>query len=223
MGATAAGSSVAVGAAAAVGSAAPVGSSSVVGSTASMCAAVAVCTDAAVGSIGTTKGGATERLAAPMGYLAGAPCTFEESIVGKRALLRGLVRMPEFNGEWGKVEAYDAGQQRYIVRVLRDTGMPIMAKLQRKNLLIPHTVALRFDDDGSQVTSRDVHSTSAAPQMATTSTQEVDAQPGLNAVGALVTAVNAPEWRPAKASRGSTTSETWRPKLRPVGDGPSHA
>merc|ERR1712107_62388 len=73
-------------------------------------------------------------------------------IVGKRALLTGLVRMPEFNGEWGKIESYDSGLQRYVVRVVRDSGLVFRAKLRRDNLVIPATVALRFaeDDRGMQ-------------------------------------------------------------------------
>jgi len=68
-------------------------------------------------------------------------------VLGKRVLVVGLIKAPAFNGEWGRVESYDAGLQRFIVRVLRDSGPPLLAKLRRENLVVPPTVALRFDDE----------------------------------------------------------------------------
>merc|ERR1712013_933245 len=54
-----------------------------------------------------------------------------EELLGKRVLVTGLVRQPEFNGQWGIIEKYDEGLQRFVVRVLRDSGPPVLAKLRR--------------------------------------------------------------------------------------------
>jgi hypothetical protein len=68
------------------------------------------------------------------------------ALVGKRVLLQGLVRTPEFNGEWGKVLSYEAGSKRFKVSLHRASGPPLVAKLQRKNLFLPSTVALNFTE-----------------------------------------------------------------------------
>eukprot|EP00747_Dinoflagellata_sp_TGD_P216775 gnl/TRDRNA2_/TRDRNA2_89271_c0_seq1.p1 gnl/TRDRNA2_/TRDRNA2_89271_c0~~gnl/TRDRNA2_/TRDRNA2_89271_c0_seq1.p1 ORF type:complete len:498 (+),score=91.30 gnl/TRDRNA2_/TRDRNA2_89271_c0_seq1:221-1495(+) len=73
-----------------------------------------------------------------------------DELVGKRVLLTGLVRTTEFNGEWGRVEAFDAELQRYTVCVLLESGPPVLAKLRRENLIAPKTVALMFDEDGTE-------------------------------------------------------------------------
>lgn len=70
-----------------------------------------------------------------------------EDVINKRVLVVGLVKQPAFNGEWGRVESYDPELERFVVRVLRDTGPPLLAKLRRENLLMPPTLALRFDDE----------------------------------------------------------------------------
>jgi len=58
-------------------------------------------------------------------------------LVGKRVLVQGLVRMPEFNGQWGTVTAYDESLQRYKVSLQIASGAPLVAKLKRENLFIP--------------------------------------------------------------------------------------
>lgn len=70
-----------------------------------------------------------------------------ESIVGKRVLLTGLRKITAFNGEWGKIQGYDAESQRYIVEVLLASGAPVRAKLRRDNLVIPPTLSLTFADE----------------------------------------------------------------------------
>lgn len=72
-----------------------------------------------------------------------------EDILGKRVLVVGLIKQPAFNGEWGCVESYDPALQRFVVRVLRDTGPPLLAKLRRENLLMPPTLSLRFDEEAN--------------------------------------------------------------------------
>lgn len=74
----------------------------------------------------------------------------EDDIVGKRALLTGLRKIGAFNGQWGKIVAYDADTHRYMVQVFVASGVPVRAKLRRENLIIPRTVALRFADDDAQ-------------------------------------------------------------------------
>lgn len=69
------------------------------------------------------------------------------ALVGKRALLTGLQRMPQYNNEWGKVEAFDPDFQRFVVRIVKDNGGQVVAKLRRENLIIPPTVALKFADE----------------------------------------------------------------------------
>jgi len=86
---------------------------------------------------------ADEGLAAGLAPMVGAP----EDMINKRVLVVGLIKQPAFNGEWGRVESYDAGLQRFVVRVTRDAGPPLLAKLRRENLLVPPTLALRFDDE----------------------------------------------------------------------------
>jgi hypothetical protein len=72
-----------------------------------------------------------------------------QEVLGKRVLVVGLIKQPAFNGEWGRVETYDSALDRFVVRVLRDTGPPLLAKLRRENLLVPPTVELTFEDDAN--------------------------------------------------------------------------
>merc|ERR1719265_1123831 len=67
-------------------------------------------------------------------------------LVGKPALLKGLVKMPEFNGEWGTVIGYEEDSQRCKVSVQRSGGPTMVAKLRRQNLFIPASLALTFTD-----------------------------------------------------------------------------
>lgn len=74
-------------------------------------------------------------------------------LLGKRVLITGLVRAPEFNGQWGRVEAYDAEMQRYLVHLLLDMPEgepPVTAKLRRENLVVPPTGMLRFEDGDAE-------------------------------------------------------------------------
>jgi hypothetical protein len=60
------------------------------------------------------------------------------NIIGERVLISGLVNSPQFNGQWGKVESYDAEMERYVVRVfLAGTGGEVLAKLRPSSILIP--------------------------------------------------------------------------------------
>jgi hypothetical protein len=98
-----------------------------------------------------------------------SPAPYEgdpEDLLGKRVLVVGLLRQPEFNGEWGRVESYDAGLQRFVVRVLRDAGPPsgVLAKLRRENLLAPPTVALKFDEEPSAKSGQCLDPTLASSQ-----------------------------------------------------------
>merc|ERR1712037_90377 len=70
-----------------------------------------------------------------------------EDVLGKRVVIQGLVQAPEFNGQWGKVETYDAGLQRYVVWVLPSCGPPVLAKLRRENFVVPAPLPLSFDDE----------------------------------------------------------------------------
>lgn len=72
-----------------------------------------------------------------------------DPLVGKRALLKGLVLMPEFNGEWGKIESYDAESMRYVVKVARNRVTPVLTKVRRENLVIPPPLELKFGDGKS--------------------------------------------------------------------------
>eukprot|EP00929_Paragymnodinium_shiwhaense_P075694 TRINITY_DN38728_c0_g1_i1.p1 TRINITY_DN38728_c0_g1~~TRINITY_DN38728_c0_g1_i1.p1 ORF type:complete len:1271 (-),score=240.67 TRINITY_DN38728_c0_g1_i1:89-3814(-) len=73
-------------------------------------------------------------------------------VIGKRVLITGLVRAPHFNNQWGRVEAYDASMQRYIVQVILDPasgqapGQPVMAKLKRENMIVPPPLSLNLAD-----------------------------------------------------------------------------
>jgi hypothetical protein len=61
-----------------------------------------------------------------------------DNIVGERVLICGLVNSPQFNGQWGHVESYDAEMERYVVRVfLAETGNEVLAKLRPSSILIP--------------------------------------------------------------------------------------
>eukprot|EP00931_Biecheleriopsis_adriatica_P049278 TRINITY_DN28505_c0_g1_i1.p1 TRINITY_DN28505_c0_g1~~TRINITY_DN28505_c0_g1_i1.p1 ORF type:complete len:1158 (+),score=254.68 TRINITY_DN28505_c0_g1_i1:64-3537(+) len=72
------------------------------------------------------------------------PCYLTESeavsdLIGATALITGLVRSPEYNGHWCKIEAFDAQVRRYVVRVLLGSQEPVMAKLRLENLVIHST------------------------------------------------------------------------------------
>lgn len=71
-----------------------------------------------------------------------------QELVGKRVLISGLVRSPEYNMQWGRVESYDAELQRYLVRMLLGNSgeAQVLAKLRRENLIVPKPVELRFTD-----------------------------------------------------------------------------
>eukprot|EP00434_Breviolum_minutum_P004556 symbB.v1.2.004019.t1/scaffold227.1/size261201/5 len=62
-------------------------------------------------------------------------------LIGCTVLIQGLVRSPEFNGQWGYVESYDPLMQRYLVSVVLPTQLPgeapLYAKLRRDNLIVP--------------------------------------------------------------------------------------
>lgn len=64
--------------------------------------------------------------------VAGTP----SDLVGKRVLVQGLMRMPEFNGDWGQVLEYEDDSQRYKVSLIRASGLAVVAKLRRQNLFI---------------------------------------------------------------------------------------
>jgi len=70
-------------------------------------------------------------------------------LIGKRVLITGLLRTPHFNGQWGRVESYDAQMDRFLVSVPSSQGSePLFAKLRRENLVVPATVKLTFDGLG---------------------------------------------------------------------------
>lgn len=62
-------------------------------------------------------------------------------LIGSTVLIQGLIRSPEFNGQWGYVESYDPQMQRYLVSVVLPTQLPgeapLYAKLRRDNLVLP--------------------------------------------------------------------------------------
>merc|ERR1712187_490711 len=71
----------------------------------------------------------------------------EDGVIGRWVLITGLLRSPQFNGQWGLAEAYDAEMHRYVVRVLlgslhgEGTGdsvaaQPVLAKLRRENFVV---------------------------------------------------------------------------------------
>jgi len=84
----------------------------------------------------------------------GAPVSLQSEhmqgadVIGKRVLIQGLVRAPEFNGQWGRVESYDPAMQRYLVSVVlgAEGDPPVNAMLRRENLVVPTTVKLQFED-----------------------------------------------------------------------------
>ncbi|CAJ1447782.1 unnamed protein product [Effrenium voratum] len=55
-------------------------------------------------------------------------------LIGKTALIQGLVRSPEFNGQWGVVESYDPQMHRFLVSVVLPSQAPheppLLAKLR---------------------------------------------------------------------------------------------
>lgn len=75
------------------------------------------------------------------------PGDASEAIVGRRAQVVGLVRTPEYNGQWGQVQDFDPNLGRYNVQLLASDGPPVIVKLRRENLHIPKAVFLRFEND----------------------------------------------------------------------------
>lgn len=75
------------------------------------------------------------------------PDDASEAIVGRRAQVIGLVRTPEYNGQWGQVQDFDPNLGRYDVTVLASDGPPVIVKLRRENLYIPKAVFLCFEGD----------------------------------------------------------------------------
>ena len=47
--------------------------------------------------------------------------------------IHGLVRVPQFNGQWGTVESYVADMDRYVTRVSRG-GREVVTKLRLESL-----------------------------------------------------------------------------------------
>jgi len=152
-----------------------------------------------------------------------------EALVGKRALLTGLVKITDFNGEWGKVLSYDAQTRRFVVEVLLASGSPVRAKLKRTNLIIPRTVSLTFvaeqdilfeedDEDGEEnsrpsavgalATSADESST--APVVAATTIPEAAQS---SPAGGLATSADEPSMAliVVDASRPEVTMATGPP------------
>lgn len=66
-------------------------------------------------------------------------------LIGRMVIIIDLVRSPEFNGQWGRVESYDPQMQRFVVRVAQTNQLPgegpLLAKLRRENLVVPSSDA----------------------------------------------------------------------------------
>eukprot|EP00929_Paragymnodinium_shiwhaense_P044728 TRINITY_DN22938_c0_g1_i1.p1 TRINITY_DN22938_c0_g1~~TRINITY_DN22938_c0_g1_i1.p1 ORF type:complete len:1031 (+),score=279.59 TRINITY_DN22938_c0_g1_i1:161-3253(+) len=63
----------------------------------------------------------------------------EDVEIGRWVLITGLVKSPQFNGQWGLIEAYDVDMRRYVVRVLLGSeggAQPALAKLRRENFVL---------------------------------------------------------------------------------------
>jgi len=72
----------------------------------------------------------------------------DDKIVGRRVQITGLVKTPEFNGQWGKVEDFDSRSGRYGVQLLPVEGVPMIVKLRGENLRMPPVLSLRFEGHG---------------------------------------------------------------------------
>ncbi|CAK0877717.1 unnamed protein product, partial [Prorocentrum cordatum] len=69
-----------------------------------------------------------------------------EDLIGRSVVITGLVQTPQYNGQLGKVEAFDAQLQRYAVLVrgaagTELAGQAVTAKLRRENLTAPAELA----------------------------------------------------------------------------------
>eukprot|EP00439_Symbiodinium_sp_Y106_P001563 s5690_g1.t1 len=66
-------------------------------------------------------------------------------LIGRMVIIIDLIRSPEFNGQWGRVESYDPQMQRFVVRVAQTSQLPgdgpLLAKLRRENLVVPSSDA----------------------------------------------------------------------------------
>eukprot|EP00930_Biecheleria_cincta_P054432 TRINITY_DN4055_c0_g1_i2.p1 TRINITY_DN4055_c0_g1~~TRINITY_DN4055_c0_g1_i2.p1 ORF type:complete len:910 (-),score=137.55 TRINITY_DN4055_c0_g1_i2:53-2782(-) len=91
------------------------------------------------------------------------PDDASETIVGRRAQVIGLVRTPEYNGQWGQVQDFDPNLGRYNVNLIASDGPPVIVKLRRENLYIPKAVFLRFEADAK---SEKPHQSSRAAEAA---------------------------------------------------------
>eukprot|EP00927_Polykrikos_kofoidii_P032414 TRINITY_DN27621_c0_g1_i1.p1 TRINITY_DN27621_c0_g1~~TRINITY_DN27621_c0_g1_i1.p1 ORF type:complete len:1543 (+),score=351.84 TRINITY_DN27621_c0_g1_i1:255-4631(+) len=83
----------------------------------------------------------------------------EAALVGRHALITGLVNSPEFNNCWCEIEAYDADMQRFAVRLLSSFGEKVVncsgaggeghilstAMIRVENLLIVQQLGLLAD------------------------------------------------------------------------------
>eukprot|EP00435_Cladocopium_sp_Y103_P022630 s1994_g5.t1 len=65
-------------------------------------------------------------------------------LIGRMVLIQGLVRSPEFNGQWGHVESFDPQMQRFMVSVVLPTQLPgetpLYAKLRMGCPQCPETI-----------------------------------------------------------------------------------
>jgi len=71
-----------------------------------------------------------------------------EELLGRTAIISGLTRCPQYNGQWCRIAAYDEEMQRYVVRVLVGGGgeAPDIAKLRLENLRFPPATESGLDD-----------------------------------------------------------------------------
>jgi len=155
-------------------------------------------------------------------------------LLGKRVLIQGLVRQPQFNGEWGKVESYDPGLQRFAVRILQDAGQGVLAKLRRENLVVPQTLSLKFNDESrvfvpeQSVRALDATAspTASADAGFVQSVAPAPAAPSCSArpspvlqLDELVSTVawsGTPPELGAEVVAAGAAAEKWRPTLRPL-------
>jgi len=144
-----------------------------------------------------------------------------EDVLGKRVLVVGLVKQPAFNGEWGRVELYDASLQRFVVSVQRDSGPPLLAKLRRENLLVPPTLALRFDDEFKADSTSQLPTMMIASPPPYTPQDPVALSAAMTGSTAGTEALVSPAMAAAQSGKGEP-AEKWKPTLRPVvGDRPN--
>eukprot|EP00929_Paragymnodinium_shiwhaense_P079827 TRINITY_DN41611_c0_g1_i1.p1 TRINITY_DN41611_c0_g1~~TRINITY_DN41611_c0_g1_i1.p1 ORF type:complete len:1212 (-),score=226.28 TRINITY_DN41611_c0_g1_i1:68-3703(-) len=97
------------------------------------------------GDLSTAHAGYSSQ-AAPFDGVLGSQLSvqgLEAHLVGQKAVIAGLVRVPEYNGQWCMIEAYDEDLERYAVRVISEDGGadgPVTAKVKLDNLIIPSDV-----------------------------------------------------------------------------------